>query len=76
MYCKLLSGILEATLTILAHSTLHMVTRDEEHGAPPNVHAVVGYALQVMDHQCRPNTPLGRAPPPCLGFTMRFIASE
>jgi hypothetical protein len=46
------------------HSVLYPLPCHQENGAPTYTHAVVGDALQVVDHQGRLHTPLRRAAVP------------
>src|SRR5215210_1513715 len=53
--------VVHITVEILLHGVLDPLPGNKEDGAPADVHAVVGDALQVMDHQGRPHPPLWRA---------------
>src|SRR5215203_4593060 len=46
---------------VLLHGVLYALPGNQENGAPADVHAVVGDALQVVDHQGRTHPPLWRA---------------
>src|SRR5215208_4773334 len=61
-----LSGLLLAhvAVKVLLHGVLDPLPGNQEDGASADVHAVVGDALQVVDHQGRTHTPLWRAASP------------
>ena len=40
----------DAALAVLAHGALHTLAGNEEHGAPADVHAVIGDPFEVVDH--------------------------
>src|SRR5215211_6347120 len=56
--------VVHVTVEILLHGVLDPLPGNKEDGAPANVDAVVGDALQVVDYQGCPHPPLGRAASP------------
>src|SRR5215218_7274914 len=53
--------IIYVPVEVLLHGVLDPLPGNQEDGAPADVHAVVGDALQVVDHQGSPHPPLRRA---------------
>src|SRR5215213_108155 len=56
---------------VLLHGVLYALPGNQEDGAPADVDAVVGDALQVVDHQGRTHPPLRRAASP-----LRWVGYE
>src|SRR5215210_3354125 len=50
--------VVHVPVEVLLHGVFYALARNEKHGAPADIHAVVGDALQVVDHQGRPHPPL------------------
>src|SRR5215211_3220952 len=48
----------EVALQELLHGPLYALPGHQEDGTPADVHAVVGYALEIMDYQGSPHPPL------------------
>src|SRR5215211_4136869 len=56
--------IIYVPVEVLLHGVLDPLPGNQEDGASADVHAVVGDALQVVDHQGSPHPPLRRATSP------------
>src|SRR5215218_139870 len=56
--------IIYVPVEVLLHGVLDPLPGNQENGASADVHAVVGDALQVVDHQGRTHPPLRRATSP------------
>src|SRR3712207_3644935 len=61
----------EVAIEVLLHGALYALAGHQEDGEAPDIHAVVGDALEVVDDQGRPHPPLGRA-----GATGRRVRYE
>ncbi len=66
----------DVAIQVLLHGVLYALPGHKEDGAPADVHAVVGYSLQIVDDQGRPHPPLRRPAPLSDGLAMRLSASE
>src|SRR5919107_6039532 len=63
---------------VLLHGVLYALPGNQEDGAPSDVHAVVGDALQVVDHQGRTHPPLRRTASPLrrVGYQVHGLRVE